>query len=116
MYALMRDGALASVRVGRLRRLRYDDLVAYVASLTAERRTGARSLLRREVQMSRRPNGASSIYKGSGRLLARSHHGRNSRRRPAPDRRHVKGKTEAAVTKKVRQLERERDWARRAGR
>ncbi len=33
MYQLMRSGALASVQVGRLRRLRHNDLVAFAASL-----------------------------------------------------------------------------------
>lgn len=56
----------------------------------------------------RRPNGASSIYKGGdGRW-----HGRVTvgvRDDGTPDRRHVQAKTEAAVTRKVRDLERQRD-------
>ncbi|SCL15178.1 tyrosine-type recombinase/integrase [Micromonospora inyonensis] len=58
--------------------------------------------------MARKPNGASSIYKGSDG----SWHGRVTvgvQDDGKPDRRHVRGKTEAVVTKKVRQLERERD-------
>ncbi|GIG85101.1 tyrosine-type recombinase/integrase [Plantactinospora endophytica] len=58
--------------------------------------------------MRRRPNGASSIYQGADG----SWHGRvtvGTKDDGTPDRRHVRGKTEAAVTKKVRQLERDRD-------
>jgi excisionase family DNA binding protein len=35
-YELIRSGALASVRVGRLRRIRYSDLDAYAAGLAPE--------------------------------------------------------------------------------
>jgi integrase len=58
--------------------------------------------------MGRKPNGASSIYKGADG----SWHGRVTvgvRDDGKPDRRHVRATTEAAITKKVRQLERERD-------
>ncbi|MEN3614452.1 site-specific integrase [Plantactinospora sp. ZYX-F-223] len=58
--------------------------------------------------MRRKPNGASSIYQGADG----SWHGRvtvGTKDDGTPDRRHVRGKTEAAVTKKVRQLERDRD-------
>ncbi|PRY17631.1 site-specific integrase [Pseudosporangium ferrugineum] len=58
--------------------------------------------------MGRRPNGASSIYKGADGYW----HGRvtvGTRDDGRPDRRHVRGKTEAVVTRKVRDLERERD-------
>ena len=63
----------------------------------------------------RRPNGASSIYKADD-----GWHGRVTvgvRDDGRPDRRHVRGKTEAIVTKKVRDLERQRDSGnvRRAG-
>lgn len=58
--------------------------------------------------MPRRPNGASSVYKGvDGRW-----HGRVTvgvKDDGTPDRRHVSGKTQAAVIAKVRKLERERD-------
>src|SRR5690349_6589902 len=58
--------------------------------------------------MGRRPNGASSIYKDAeGNWHGRVTVGIKDDGRP--DRRHVRGKTEAIVTKKVRQLERERD-------
>ncbi|MDR7278399.1 tyrosine-type recombinase/integrase [Catenuloplanes atrovinosus] len=56
----------------------------------------------------RKPNGASSIYQGSDG----SWHGRVTvgvKDDGKPDRRHVRGRTEAEVTKKVRQLERDRD-------
>jgi hypothetical protein len=36
MYELIRTRAVTSVRVGRLRRVRYGDLVAYASSLTAD--------------------------------------------------------------------------------
>lgn len=58
--------------------------------------------------MPRKPNGASSIYKGSDG----DWHGRVTvgvKDDGSPDRRHVRGKTEAIVTKKVRDLERGRD-------
>ncbi|GAB2937834.1 site-specific integrase [Micromonospora polyrhachis] len=58
--------------------------------------------------MGRRPNGASSTYLGADG----SWHGRVTvgvKDDGSPDRRHVRGKTEAAVIKKVRLLERERD-------
>ncbi|GAA4461040.1 tyrosine-type recombinase/integrase [Phytohabitans houttuyneae] len=58
--------------------------------------------------MPRKPNGASSIYQGSDG----SWHGRVTigiRDDGKPDRRHVRGKTEATVTRKVRALERDRD-------
>jgi integrase len=56
----------------------------------------------------RSPNGASSIYLGSDG----SWHGRVTvgvRDDGRPDRRHVRGRTRADVTRKVRQLERDRD-------
>ncbi len=56
----------------------------------------------------RKPNGASSIYQGSDG----SWHGRvtvGTKDNGTPDRRHVRGKTEAIVIRKVRDLERERD-------
>lgn len=58
--------------------------------------------------MPRKPNGASSIYEGNDG----SWHGRVTvgiRDDGRPDRRHVRGKTEAIVTRKVRELEKERD-------
>lgn len=58
--------------------------------------------------MGRKPNGASSIYKGSDGYW----HGRVTvgvKDNGQPDRRHVRGKTEAVVTRKVRDLERDRD-------
>lgn len=58
--------------------------------------------------MGRKPNGASSIYKGTDGWW----HGRVTigvRDDGRPDRRHVRGKSEAEVTKKVRKLERERE-------
>src|SRR3712207_3032314 len=54
------------------------------------------------------PAGSSSIYQGKDGKW----HGRVSmgvRDDGKPDRRHVRGKTRAEVTKKVRQLEKERD-------
>lgn len=56
----------------------------------------------------RRPNGRSSVFQGSdgywhGYITA------GQRPNGKPDRRHVQGPTEAAATKKVRQLERDRD-------
>ena len=64
----------------------------------------------------RRPNGASSTYFGADG----DWHGRVTvgvREDGRPDRRHVRGKTEAEVIRKVRKLERERDagTVRRAG-
>ncbi|EXG79174.1 tyrosine-type recombinase/integrase [Cryptosporangium arvum] len=59
----------------------------------------------------RRPNGASSIYEGSDGWW----HGRVTvgiRDNGKPDRRHVRGKTQAAVIRKVRELEKERDSGR----
>ncbi len=56
----------------------------------------------------RKPNGASSIYQGKDGYW----HGRVTvgvKDNGQPDRRHVQGKTEADVTKKVRKLERERE-------
>ncbi|MCX5119887.1 site-specific integrase [Micromonospora sp. NBC_00362] len=56
----------------------------------------------------RKPNGASSIYQGSDGHW----HGRvtvGTKDDGSPDRRHVRGKTEAIVTRKVRDLERDRD-------
>lgn len=41
MYELMRSGAVASVRVGRLRRIRLRDLEAYAAGLVPSSGTGA---------------------------------------------------------------------------
>jgi integrase len=61
--------------------------------------------------MPRKPNGASSIYKGSDGYW----HGRvtvGTKDDGTPDRRHVRGKSEAVVTRKVRELERERDSGR----
>ncbi|MEU4163194.1 tyrosine-type recombinase/integrase [Actinoplanes sp. NPDC026670] len=58
--------------------------------------------------MGRKPNGASSIYKGADGAW----HGRvtvGTKPDGTPDRRHVSGKTEAVVTRKVRDLERSRD-------
>jgi integrase len=58
--------------------------------------------------MGRKPNGASTIYKGADGYW----HGRvtvGTKDDGQPDRRHVRGRTEAVVTKKVRELERERD-------
>ncbi|WBB95281.1 site-specific integrase [Solwaraspora sp. WMMA2080] len=58
--------------------------------------------------MGRKPNGASSIYKGTDGYW----HGRVTvgvKDNGRPDRRHVSAKTEAEVTRKVRALERERD-------
>lgn len=58
--------------------------------------------------MGRKPNGASSIYLGKDG----DWHGRVTvgiKDNGEPDRRHVRGKTEAVVTKKVRELERQRD-------
>jgi integrase len=58
--------------------------------------------------MGRKPNGASSIYQGADG----SWHGRVTvgiKDDGTPDRRHVRGKSEAIVTRKVRALERERD-------
>jgi integrase len=58
--------------------------------------------------MGRKPNGASSIYQGSDG----SWHGRVTvglKDDGTPDRRHVRGKTEAIVIRKVRELERDRD-------
>jgi integrase len=56
----------------------------------------------------RKPNGASSIYLGSDGTW----HGRVTvgfKDDGSPDRRHVRGSSEAVVTKKVRMLERQRD-------
>lgn len=56
----------------------------------------------------RKPNGASSIYQGSDGYW----HGRVTvgiKDDGRPDRRHVRGKTEAVVIRKVRDLERDRD-------
>jgi integrase len=66
---------------------------------------------------SRAPNGASSIYQGKDGAW----HGRVTmgvRDDGRPDRRHVQAKTRAEVTRKVRELEKERDagTVRRAGR
>lgn len=58
--------------------------------------------------MGRRPDGASSIYKGSDGYW----HGRVTvgvKNNGRPDRRHVQAMTEAEVIRKVRALERERD-------
>jgi integrase len=58
--------------------------------------------------MKRKPNGASSIYQSDDG----SWHGRVTvgiKDDGSPDRRHVRGKTEAIVTRKVRNLERDRD-------
>ncbi|MEV7621885.1 tyrosine-type recombinase/integrase [Actinoplanes sp. NPDC089786] len=58
--------------------------------------------------MPRKPNGASSIYQGTDG----SWHGRVTvgiKDDGTSDRRHVRGKSEAIVTRKVRALERERD-------
>ena len=58
--------------------------------------------------MGRKPNGASSIYLGSDG----DWHGRVTvgiKPDGRPDRRHVRGRTEAIVTRKVRELERQRD-------
>lgn len=58
--------------------------------------------------MGRRPNGASSIYKGADGAW----HGRVTvglKDDGRPDRRHVRGKSEAEVTRKVRALERARE-------
>ena len=57
---------------------------------------------------SRKPNGASSIYVGTDG----GWHGRVTvgvKDDGAPDRRHVRGPSEAAVIRKVRALERRRD-------
>lgn len=61
--------------------------------------------------MGRRPNGASSIYFGGDGWW----HGRvtvGTRDDGRPDRRHVRGKTEADVINKVRKLEKDRDSGR----
>lgn len=58
--------------------------------------------------MPRKPNGASSIYRGADG----DWHGRvtvGTKPDGKPDRRHVRGKTEATVIRKVRDLERQRD-------
>jgi integrase len=58
--------------------------------------------------MGRKPNGASTVYHGSDG----DWHGRvtvGTKPDGRPDRRHVRGKTQAVVIRKVRELERERD-------
>lgn len=63
---------------------------------------------RKRPEGTRAPNGASSVYKGKDGYW----HGRVTvgvRDDGKPDRRHVQGKTEADVIRKVRKLERERD-------
>lgn len=70
-----------------------------------------------EDRKSRNPNGASSIYRGKDG----DWHGRVTvgvKDDGKPDRRHVQRKTKAAVTKRVRELEREREGGtlRRVGR
>jgi integrase len=63
---------------------------------------------RKRQEGTRAPNGTSTIYKGTDG----SWHGRVTvgvKDDGRPDRRHVSGKTEAAVTAKVRKLEKERD-------
>lgn len=63
---------------------------------------------RKRQEGTRAPNGASSIYLGADG----SWHGRvtvGARDNGTPDRRHVRGKSEAEVTRKVRKLEQERD-------
>jgi integrase len=58
--------------------------------------------------MPRKPNGASSVYRGADG----DWHGRvtvGTKSDGKPDRRHVRGKTEAIVIRKVRELERQRD-------
>jgi integrase len=57
---------------------------------------------------SRKPNGASSIYRGSDGYW----HGRVTvgfRDDGSPDRRHVRGSSEAVVIRKVRALEKQRE-------
>ncbi|MGI8310484.1 tyrosine-type recombinase/integrase [Saccharopolyspora hattusasensis] len=63
---------------------------------------------KRRPEGTRAPNGTGSIYKGKDGYW----HGRvtmGTRDDGRPDRRHVQGKTEADVTRKVRELERQRD-------
>jgi integrase len=55
----------------------------------------------------RRPNGASSVYKAADGWHGRVTVGVKDDGRP--DRRHVRGKTEPIVTRKVRELEKQRD-------
>ena len=58
--------------------------------------------------MGRRPNGASSVYKGADG----DWHGRVTvgvKDNGKPDRRHVQSKSEAEVIRRVRELEKERD-------
>ena len=67
-----------------------------------------RSRVRSVVMMGRRPNGASSVYRGSDG----SWHGRVTvgfRDDGTPDRRHVRGASEGVVIRKVRELEKLRD-------
>ncbi|MGF1647169.1 MAG: tyrosine-type recombinase/integrase [Kineosporiaceae bacterium] len=64
----------------------------------------------REPRTGRRPNGASSVYKGSDGFW----HGRvtvGARDDGRPDRRHVQATTEAEVIRRVRELEKGRDSA-----
>ncbi|MCK9894779.1 tyrosine-type recombinase/integrase [Frankia sp. AgB32] len=63
---------------------------------------------RKRKEGTRAPNGASSIYRGADG----SWHGRvtvGARDDGKPDRRHVRGKSETEVTRKVRKLEQDRD-------
>ena len=106
VFALIKSGQLRSVKLGAARYITAEALRAFVRELEQEssqscRRGGG-------VMPARKPNKRSSIYLGSDGWW----HGWvtiGSRDDGSPDRRHRKARTEAAVTRKVRDLERTRD-------
>jgi excisionase family DNA binding protein len=103
MYRLVLSGAVESVPVGRPRRIPTECFREYGDRLRSEA-----AGLTRTAMASRRPNGASSVYLGSDG----SWHGRVTvgfEDDGSPDRRHVRGSTEAAVVRKVRTLEKQRE-------
>ncbi len=103
VYELLDAGALRSIKIGRARRIPVEALQEFV------RRVPGHGLTTQGVAMTaRKPNRRSSVFKAQdGRW-----HGYVSigiKADGSLDRRHRTGRTQAEVTRKVQELERQRD-------
>jgi excisionase family DNA binding protein len=110
MYSLISAGAIQSVTIGRLRRIPSECLEEYVAGLRTSGQPESAAAQWEVTVMGPNANGRSSIYQN-----AEGWHGRVTvgvKDDGRPDRRHVRGKTKAEVTAKVRKLEKLRDESR----
>lgn len=106
LFGLLKSGRLRSVKLGGCRFVTADAILAFVRELEeqATRPADAKAALMAD----RKPNRRSSIYLGGDGWW----HGWvtvGTRDDGSPDPRHRKGRTEAEVTRKVQELERQRD-------